>query len=187
MKSNDQRQARQAIMRIARGALLLLVGFAVAAFLLLAIVPRLGWYRPVTVLSGSMQPAFSPGDVIVVRPQPMRDVRVGQVISFQAPVGARQVETHRVIRVLRGGDHPLVQTKGDANDRRDPWAAELHGDTAWRQVVVIPYAGHAIHGLRSRPVRFSAVIAAPALIALLVLLQLWGNPSARQEEQHATS
>ena len=186
MNSNEQRQARRTIERIARGALLLLVGFAAGAFLLLAIGPRLGWYRPLTVLSGSMGPTFSPGDLILVRPEPMRDVRVGQVISFRVPVGAHQVETHRVIRLVRGGDHPIVQTQGDANDRRDPWTAELHGTTAWHQTVVIPYAGYAIHGLRSRALRLSAVIVAPALIALLILLDLWA-PGARGREQHAAS
>ena len=185
MNSNEHRQARRAIERIARGALLLLVGFAAGAFLLLAIGPRLGWYRPLTVLSGSMGPTFSPGDLILVRPEPMRDVRVGQVISFRVPTGAHQVETHRVMKLVRGGDHPIVQTQGDANDRRDPWTAELHGATAWHQTVVIPYAGYAIHGLRSRALRLSAVIVAPSLIALLFLLDLW-TPSARKE-QHAAS
>ena len=186
MNSHDQRQARRTIERIARGALLLLVRFAATAFLLLAIVPRLGWYRPMTVLSGSMAPTFSPGDLILVRPEPMRDVRVGQVISFRVPTGAHQVETHRVIKLVRGSDHPIVQTQGDANDRRDPWTAELHGATAWREAVVIPYAGYAIHGLRSRALRLSAVIVAPALIALLILLDLW-MPATRGRERHATS
>ncbi|MDX6493212.1 MAG: signal peptidase [Gaiellaceae bacterium] len=185
MNSNEQRQARRTIEKIARGALLLLVGFAAATFLLLAIGPRLGWYRPMTVLSGSMGPTFSPGDLILVRPEPMRDVRVGQVISFRVPTGAHQVETHRVIKLVRSGDHPIVQTQGDANDRRDPWTAELHGTTAWRESVVIPYAGYAIHGLRSRALRLSAVLVAPALLALLFLLDLW-LPSARKE-QHAAS
>ena len=186
MNSHDQRQARRTIERIARGSLLLLLGFAAATFVLLAIGPRLGWYRPLTVLSGSMGPTFSPGDLILVRPEPMRDVRVGQVISFRVPTGAHQVETHRVIKLVRRGDHPIVQTQGDANDRRDPWTAELHGATAWREAVVIPYAGYAIHGLRSRALRLSAVIVAPALIALLLLLDLW-MPAARGRERHATS
>ena len=186
MNFNEQRQARRTIEWIARGGLLLLVGFAAGAFLLLAVGPRLGWYRPLTVLSGSMGPTFSPGDLILVRPEPLRDVRVGQVISFRVPTGAHQVETHRVMKLVRGGDHPIVQTQGDANDRRDPWTAELHGTTAWHQTVVIPYAGYAIHGLRSRALRLSAVIVAPALIALLILLDLWA-PGARGREQHAAS
>jgi signal peptidase I len=41
---------------------------ALAALVGLGLLPRTGWYRPVTVLSGSMQPAFSPGDMVVVTP-----------------------------------------------------------------------------------------------------------------------
>ena len=186
MNSHDQRQARRTIEWIVRGALLLLVGFAVGAFLLLAIVPRLGWFRPLTVLSGSMRPAFSPGDLILVRPEPIRDVRVGQAISFRVPVGAHQVETHRVIRLVRGGNHPIVQTQGDANNHRDPFTAELHGRIAWREALVVPYAGYVIHGLRSRALRLAAVVVAPALIALLILLDLWA-PGARGRERRAAS
>jgi signal peptidase len=170
--------------KIVRGGLVLIVGLSVAAFLLLAVAPRTGWYRPLTVLSGSMEPTFSAGDLIIVRPQPLRDVRAGQVISFHVPTGAKQVETHRVIRVIHGGANPIVETRGDANDRLDPWRAELHGTTAWRLGLVVPYGGYAIKALRGRTVHLAAVFVAPALLALLVLAQLWeirllGRPRLR--------
>jgi signal peptidase len=126
------------------------------------------------VLSGSMRPTFNPGDLVIVRPEPIREVRVGQVISYSVPVGARQVETHRVIRVLSGGAHPVIQTQGDANNWRDPWTAQLRGRTAWRLAVVIPYAGYAINALRSRTLHVATVVGAPAALCLLLLAQLWG-------------
>src|SRR5438132_7319626 len=88
---------------------------AVAALVGIGLAPRLGFYRPLTVLSGSMRPAFVPGDVVIVTPERLRDVRVGQVITYAIPVGDRHVETHRVILVLRAGEHPAVITKGVAN------------------------------------------------------------------------
>lgn len=54
-----------------------LLVLALALFLALVVLPRLGLYRPVTVLSGSMRPTFSPGDMIVVAPEPVSAVRVG--------------------------------------------------------------------------------------------------------------
>ena len=51
-----------------------------------------------------MKPYFSPGDIVVVTPEPTRDVRVGQVISYHIPVGDHHVQSHRVIEVVRGGD-----------------------------------------------------------------------------------
>src|SRR5438128_1428470 len=81
---------------------------AAAALVGVGLAPRLGFYRPLTVLSGSMRPAFVPGDVVIVTPEPIRDVRPGQVITYAIPVGDHHVETHRVVRVVGGGDHPVV-------------------------------------------------------------------------------
>ncbi len=107
-----------------------LLALAVALFLAIALLPRLGLYRPVTVLSGSMRPTFSPGDMVIVTPEPVSAVRVGQVISYKVPTGVHQVETHRIVKILQGGAHPVVQTQGDANNWPDPWTAKLEGATA---------------------------------------------------------
>ena len=45
---------------------------AVAALVGVGLAPRLGFYRPLTVLSGSMRPAFVPGDVVIVTPETMK-------------------------------------------------------------------------------------------------------------------
>jgi signal peptidase len=151
-----------------------LLVLSVLAFVTVAVGPRFGLYRPLTVLSGSMRPTFNPGDLVIVRPEPLRDVRAGQVIAYQVPVGVHQVETHRIVRVLHGGAHPVVQTKGDANNVRDPWTAKLSGTTAWRLAVVVPYGGYVINALRSRELHFAALVVAPGLVALLLLANLWG-------------
>jgi signal peptidase I len=151
-----------------------LLALALILFVAIAVLPRLGLYRPVTVLSGSMRPTFSPGDMVVVVPEPVSAVRVGQVISYQVPVGIHQVETHRVVRILQGGAHPTVQTQGDANNWPDPWTAKLEGKTAWRMVTVIPHLGYLINGLRNRSVRVTAILIVPALLALLMLTEIWG-------------
>ena len=46
-----------------------LLALALTLFLTLGVLPRLGLYRPVTVLSGSMRPTFSPGDMVIVTPR----------------------------------------------------------------------------------------------------------------------
>jgi signal peptidase len=151
-----------------------LLALALILFLTIGVLPRLGLYRPVTVLSGSMRPTFSPGDMVVVVPEPVSAVRVGQVISYQVPVGIHQVETHRVVRILQGGPHPTVQTQGDANNYHDPWTAKLEGDTAWRMVAVIPHLGYVVNFLRSPTLQKAAIFLAPALLALLILSEIWG-------------
>jgi signal peptidase I len=151
-----------------------LLALALMLFLAIAVLPRIGLYRPVTVLSGSMRPTFSPGDMVVVVPEPVSAVRVGQVISYQVPVGIHQVETHRIVKILQGGAHPLVQTQGDANNWPDPWTAKLEGSTAWRMVAVIPHLGYVVNWLRASTLQTAAIVVAPALLALLLLSEIWG-------------
>ena len=157
-------------------ALRVLLGAAVLLFLAIGLLPRTGWYRVETVLSGSMRPAFAPGDMIVVTPEPLRDVQAGQVISYHIPIGDQHVQTHRIVKVVRGGDHPVVRTKGDANDSVDPWKARLDGTKAWRVRLVAPKLGLLIVWLRSPPVRILTVFGAPLLLALLGLWRIWRDP-----------
>ena len=174
-------------MRVVRAwadlALRLVLGAALAVFVLLALLPHTGLYRPETVLSGSMKPYFSPGDMIIVTPEPSRDVRAGQVISYHIPVGDHHVQTHRVVRVLRGGEHPVVRTKGDANDALDPWTARLDGSTAWRVRLVVPKLGWMVSALRDPLVRLLTVFVAPALFALVALWRIWSDPGEGEKEE----
>ena len=174
---SSPRQARTASQAVRAGWVWgqrVLLALALILFLAIAVLPRLGLYRPVTVLSGSMRPTFSPGDMVIVVPEPVSAVRVGQVISYQVPVGIHQVETHRVVSILQGGPHPTVQTQGDANNYHDPWTAKLEGNTAWRMVAVVPHLGYVVNFLRGRTLQQAAIIIAPALLALLILSEIWG-------------
>jgi signal peptidase I len=151
-----------------------LLALGLMFLLAIAVLPRLGLYRPVTVLSGSMRPTFSPGDMVIVTREPVSSVRVGQVISYRVPTGVHQVETHRVVKTLQDGAHPLIQTQGDANNWPDPWTARLEGRTAWRMRAVIPHLGYVVNWLRSAALQKTAIFFAPALLALLFLLEIWG-------------
>jgi signal peptidase I len=160
-----------------------LLALALAFFITLGVLPHLGLYRPVTVLSGSMRPTFSPGDMVIVTPEPVGAVRVGQVISYQVPSGIHQVETHRIIKIIQGGAHPVIQTQGDANNWPDPWTAKLEGNTAWRMRTVIPHLGYVVNWLRSRMLQRGAIVLAPVLLALLMLSEIWGVGDG-QERSH---
>ena len=162
-------------------------GALAAAFLALAALgvgPALGLYRTVTVLSGSMRPTFSPGDVIVVTPEPARDLRAGQVISYHIPVDGRPVVTHRVVRVIEPGDEPIVQTKGDANNAVDPWQAKLHGGTIWRFRFRAPLLGYPLLALRTPRAHWLLVVFLPALLAAYGVASVW-RPRPRPAPPHA--
>lgn len=154
-------------------ALRVVVAVACLALVIFGLGPRTGLYRTLTVLSGSMQPLFGAGDVVVATPEPARDLRVGQVITYRIPVGDHHVETHRVIRILKHGDDPVIWTRGDANPVRDPWTARLSGSTIWRQRWVIPYAGYLVIWLREPVVRTMLVVLIPLLLAIVWLFEIW--------------
>jgi signal peptidase I len=176
------RSATAALLRsldlLARAA----IGVACLALLVLGLVPRTGWYRPVTVLSGSMTPTFSPGDMVIVTPEPLRDVRVGQIISYRIPVGDHHVQSHRVIQIVRRGAHPVVRTKGDANNGPDPWTAKLHGTTAWHVRGVLPKVGWVVVWFRSPLVHILSVLLAPLVLALIGVFQIWRPPELERIE-----
>ena len=156
---------------------------AALALVGLGLLPRLGFYRPLTVLSGSMRPVFAPGDVVVVTPERLRDLRAGQIITYQIPISDHHVETHRVVRILRGGDHPVVITKGDANRTADPWKAQLRGDKVWRYRFRIPLLGRAIVVLREPLAHKLTVLLLPVLLALYWLVGIWRRPEEALDAQ----
>jgi len=154
---------------------------AVALLAAVAVGPRLGLYRMETVLSGSMQPTFNPGDVIIVTPEPVTAVRPGQVISYQIPIGDHHVESHRVVRVLRRGAHPVIITRGDNNAEADPWRAQLTSGTAWRERLVIPAVGRVIIWMRQPLVQRICVLGIPILLAVWWLIGIWRPRPAKTD------
>lgn len=169
------------VLRGAARALASLALVVVAAVTLLAgIGHRVGAFRPIVVLGPSMGHTLPLGSVVVSTQEPAGAIRVGQIVSFRAPVGDHQVETHRVVRVVSAGPHPVVWTKGDANATRDPWTMRVDGSTVWVARTDIPYAGYALRALRSRAAHDLLVVAVPGLWAALGLWSLWapGAPGA---------
>ena len=146
---------------------------ALALLMLVAIGPRVFGYQIETVLSGSMVPTFSPGDAVLVTPESTADVRVGQVISYKIPAGNHHVETHRIVRIISGGRHPVAITKGDANTAADPWRVKLQGAKVWRMRAVIPDLGTAIHDLRTPIAHMLTLLMAPIIIVALLLVRIW--------------
>lgn len=116
----------------------------------LALLPVTG-RQAMVVTSGSMEPAISAGDVVVLARVAPDEVRPGDVITFQG-YGTSALTTHRVvsIRSLPTGLH--YQTKGDVNDTADPNLASAKG-LRGRVVVTVPAAGRAALLLQDRWVR----------------------------------
>jgi len=164
--------ARFVISFLGRTAASFVVVVSVAVLLLIGLLPRTGWYRTMTVLTGSMRPTFAPGDVVVARQTHADSVQVGDVLVYRVPVGARQVESHRIVQIL--GRNPLViRTKGDANQTADPWTAIVDDNRVWTVRGAVPWVGRAILWLRTPQLHAITTYLLPLLVAMLLLSAIW--------------
>jgi signal peptidase len=164
---------RRVLRTSARLLLDLAMLIAVAAFVALAIGPRLLPYQTVTMLSGSMQPTVPTGSLAIDVSEPVSALRVGQVITFHAPVPGDPVVTHRVVSVERRDGRVLIRTKGDANSGDDPWHAVVRGDRVWRERAALPWIGSAIHQLRQPTAHLVTAWALPFAALGWFLAALW--------------
>ena len=79
-------------------------------------------YRYFTVLTPSMEPAYSVGDMVFVKIESADKINVGDVITFNPSEDSEAYLTHRVIEKYpdyQGSGVTCFKTKGDANDSED--------------------------------------------------------------------
>ena len=160
----------------------ILFGSSLAAPFLLQMVGL----RALTVTSGSMEPAFSAGALVVLREIDSADqLKVGQVVTFW-PVDKDHLVTHRIVElkmlpVLREGPdgrmvptinqsgqpvtRPYIMTKGDANPHPDANATPL---TQVRGIIIDSYDGWGSVLLWMQSALGKAVLLCPAVAMLIV-------------------
>jgi signal peptidase len=79
--------------------------------------PSIGKYMWLSVLSGSMKPAFNPGDLIIDKKIDPKDLKVGDIVTYQ---WGSALSSHRIIEIIkdRTGE-PAFKVKGDNNNSAD--------------------------------------------------------------------
>ena len=84
-------------------------------------VPSVGGVFPMIILTDSMEPVFSSGDLIVCHTIDAGKVQEGDIICFYDPAGnGTSTVTHRVVKVTTDENGALAwETKGDANNTED--------------------------------------------------------------------
>ncbi len=109
----------KAVIKIIRVILSIVLGILILAnlwllaaqYLLKQDPPKLLGYSQLIVTSGSMEPAFSPGDVVIIHEE--ESYNLGDIITFR--IGGDALVTHRIVGKLSEG----FITKGDANNVED--------------------------------------------------------------------
>lgn len=83
-------------------------------------VPAIGGVSPLIVLTDSMLPEISSGDLIIAEKIDAGQIKVGDVISFFDPAGnGSSVVTHRVIEIVEENGVTKWRTRGDNNNTED--------------------------------------------------------------------
>lgn len=83
-------------------------------------VPSLGGVFPMIVLTDSMYPEISAGDLIICNTAEPEEIQVNDVISFFDPMGSgTSVVTHRVLEIVQEDGQLSYRTKGDNNNAED--------------------------------------------------------------------
>jgi signal peptidase len=178
-------QRPKRILRAIGNAMVWTSGVAcVAALLVVGLGPHTGLYRTFTVLTGSMQPTMPVGSVVVDVPERASQLRVGQIVTYRIPVEDHRVISHRVVRIVEGGDRPIFQTQGDANNAPDYWLAQVNGGTVWHVRYVVPTLGLALHALRQPAVHRLTILVVPVALALLLLVDIWKDTPAEAAIPH---
>jgi len=121
-------------------------------------IPKAVGFAPLIVMSGSMEPAVYPGDVIVLREQAADQYKVGDVVTYLAGATAY---THRIV----GEEGGVFALKGDNNNTVDEF---LTADKFEGKIILrIPKIGAAILFFK-RPLGMAA-------LGLLLVLGVYGG------------
>ena len=120
----------------------------IAAFITL--VPLAMGYKPVAVLSGSMEPAYPVGSIIYYQAADFEEIEKGDAITFRLGGGA--LATHRVIQ--KDEEKQEFITKGDNNSTVDTAPVSAEAVVGKVGEVVIPYAGFVGIYIKEIPVIF---------------------------------
>lgn len=124
--------------------LLTAVTLGFAALAAVVVVQQLHFSR---ILSGSMTPTFSVGDVIITKPVPRSTLAVGDVVLLEDPSGEGVQYAHRIVSIDGSGAVLVVRTKGDANPVQDPWTVTVDTLDAPEVVASLPFSNLPSTGL----------------------------------------
>ncbi len=167
----DARVRRSTASRIVRIACLFAVGFSITIASAVAVPLALGMHS-FAVLSGSMEPTISTGDVIVVKTISPLDAKVGDVVSFRDPENASRLLSHRVTQMHVTPEGVAFVTKGDANTGVERWQIAKNG-TIGRAEYHVPKLGYLTNRLGSKFGRLLFFVLPLILLAGLELRRLW--------------
>lgn len=151
--------------------------FAILGMMAWALLPfALGW-QPTTVMTGSMEPRISAGDVVISRPVPTGTAALGHVLLVDDPDHANKLRLHRYVEDAPDGGLIL---RGDANQSNDssPVAPEaVHGVAVLR----VPFVGLPVVWIAEK--NWGNLAAVFVAVSALTLAAASGSSAASRSDQ----
>ena len=134
---------------------------AIGLLLIVSIFPIEGAPRVKTVLSGSMEPAISVGNIVVIKSA--EQYKIDDIITFQFALN-QSATTHRIVgtQIIEGVTYFI--TKGDANEEPDPRPVR-EDEVLGRVLFSVPLVGYAVNFVQ-QPLGFILLIVVPATIII---------------------
>lgn len=172
--------------RVLRRCLLLVAWIVLGTFggLVLAVgLPNAFHAKSLTVMSGSMEPTISTGDVVVAQQISPMDARVGDIVSFRDPLEHDRIITHRVreIHVVKGKMEFV--TKGDANTNTEHWAVPQDG-TIGRVAFHVPRLGYFMVWIHSTFGLLLLIVLPTLVLGATELWHIWRPRGAHEPGAH---
>ena len=144
---------------------------------------RLLGYQCYTVISGSMEPAYSVGDLLYVKKVDAAEIKVGDPITFILNEDL-VVATHRVVRV--DTENQRFYTKGDANDIEDNEPVHFNNVIGVPQFC-IPKLGYVSDFIQNPPGMYITIGAGVILILVVFLPDMIGKKKREEENAELTA
>lgn len=146
---------------------------------MVAVAPLLGIGFS-SVLTGSMRPAYAPGDLLITYPAEVDGLREGQVVVFTPP-GETALFAHRIASIQTTAAGPVLTTKGDANPAPDAWRLAASAPRIPVVAASLPQLGSALSWLQSPPVRSVNVALLGLLLTAACVFGILRTPAGQPE------
>ena len=140
---------------------------------------RLLGFEVYTVLSGSMEPEYSVGDLIYVKSVDANSIEVGDPITFILNEDL-VVATHRVVRI--DAENQRFYTKGDANEIEDSEPVHFNNVIGVPQFA-IPKLGYVSDFVQNPPGKYIAIGTCIVLVVFAFLPDMIGKKKNKDEQK----
>ena len=151
----------------------------VVCFAVFLMGSRLLGYRVFNVISGSMEPTYSVGDLIYVKEVNPYDIKEGTAITFVLNEDL-VVATHRVVEVDM--ENQYFYTKGDANDTADSAPVHFNNVIGVPQFH-IPLLGYVSDFVQNPPGMYITLAVGAVLIVAVFLPDIIGKKNKEDKEE----